>query len=242
MRCTKILLLALGCLTVAPTLLAAPDEENSATPEPSVKSTPKQRTLGILIYDRFELLDACGPAEVFGSLGGTMKVVMIAEKAGPVKSTQGVHMVADYGFEDCPPLDLILVAGGIGTMKELKNDKLLGWLKERAPAAELVMSVCSGSALLAKAGLLDGRKATCNKMYFRMLTGAHKGVDWVVEARWVEDDKFITSSGVSAGMDMALGVVRRLYDEKRAEGIANGIEYEWHRDSTWDPFAKVVKK
>lgn len=234
-----VVALVLGCL-VGPVGLYAEDPPAEKS-ETGTAAAPKVRTLGIVIYDRFELLDACGPAEVFGCLGPTMKVVMVAENAGPVRSTQGVSMVADFGFEDCPDLDLVLVAGGIGTMKELNNEKLLGFLRGRSESAEVVMSVCTGSVLLAKAGLLEGKKATCNKMYFRMLTRARKGVDWIVEARWVEDGKFFTSSGVSAGMDMAFAVIEHLYGEKRAEGIATAIEYEWHRDSSWDPFAKLVK-
>lgn len=201
----------------------------------------KTRTLGIVLYERFELLDVCGPAEVFGNCGKQLEVVYVAEKAGPVASTQGAKLVADYAWDDCPKLDLVLVPGGIGTLKELSNTKLHDWLRQRADEAELVMSVCSGSAILAKAGLLDGKKATCNKQYYRMLTQPHKSVDWVVEARWVEDGKFVTSSGVSAGIDMALAVVQRLYGQERAQGIADGIEYQWHSDPTSDPFAKFVK-
>lgn len=201
----------------------------------------KSRTLGILLYPRFELLDVYGPAEVFGNLPGKLKVVMVAEQAGPVASTQGPQGVADFGFDDCPPLDLILVPGGFGTIAELKNQRLLGWLRSRSESAEITLSVCSGSSLLAGAGLLDGRRATSNKQYFSFATTRAPKVQWVKEARWVDDGDIVTSSGVSAGIDMSLHVVARLFGTETAERIANATEYQWHRDADSDPFAKFAK-
>ena len=222
-------------------VLSHADEPKPASREPRASESPqKVRTLGIVLYEKFELLDVFGPAEVFGNVGESVKVVIVAEKAGPIASTQGPRVVADRGFDDCPALDLLLVPGGIGTLKQLENEHLIDWLRTKAQSAEIVMSVCSGSAILAKAGLLDGRRATCNKQYFHRLTDGYKNVQWVVKARWVEDDKWVTSSGVSAGIDMSLAVVERLYGKPVAEAIANGTEHEWHRDSSWDPFAKFV--
>ena len=104
------------------------------------------------------------------------------------------------------------------------------------------MSVCSGSALLARAGVLDGRRATSNKMFFDLARGQSEKVDWVTEARWVEDGPFVTSSGVSAGTDMALAVIERLYGRERAEQVAILTEYEWQRDADRDPFAKYLNR
>ncbi len=202
---------------------------------------PKRRTLGILLYPGFELLDACGPAEMFGSLGPLMKISTVADKAGPVKSTQGVHVVADYSYEDAPQFDLVLVPGGFGTFQATANPKLMDWVKNSATKAEMVTSVCSGSVILAKAGLLDGRPATSNKQYYTMCTAQGPNVDWVKEARWVDDGNIVTSSGVSAGMDMALHVISRLYGEEAATRIADGTEYQWHRDADVDPFAKFAR-
>ena len=150
--------------------------------------------------------------------------------------------MADFGFDDCPPLDLILVPGGMGTITELKNTALLDWLRPRADKAEIVMSVCSGSALLAKAGLLDGRRATSNKQYFQFAVDAGPNVQWVKRARWVDDGNRVTSSGVSAGIDMSLHVVERLFGTKTAETLAEATEYQWHRDADNDPFAPVEKE
>jgi transcriptional regulator GlxA family with amidase domain len=195
--------------------------------------------LGVVLYPVFELLDVFGPVEMFGNLTGMIEVVMVAEKAGPVVSAQGPSVVADYSLADCPHLDLIIVPGGNGTLTELENPVLLDWLATRSGAAEVVMSVCSGSALLARAGLLDGRRATTNKMWFNALTPSGPNVHWVKEARWVEDGKFVTSSGVSAGIDMALAVIAKLRGEEVSKNLANATEYEWHRDAAWDPFAKI---
>jgi transcriptional regulator GlxA family with amidase domain len=204
-------------------------------------SAAKTRTVGIVLYPQFELLDVYGPVEMFANVRPQMKVVMLAQTAGPVPSAQGPKVVADYGFEDCPDLDLILVPGGIGTLRELSNKKLHEWLRQRAAKAEITMSVCSGSAILAKAGLLDGRRATSNKQHFGLAVAQGPKVTWVKEARWVDDGDRVTSSGVSAGIDMALHIVARLYGEKTAEKLANGTEYQWHRDPTQDPFAKFAK-
>ncbi len=199
-------------------------------------------TLGAVFYEGFELLDMYGPLEMFGSVGPELSIVTVAEKAGPVASFQGPKSLAEYGFDDCPPLDLVLLPGGFGTIAQLGNEALLDFLRERGDAAQVTMSVCSGSAILAKAGVLDGLRATSNKQFFALATGQGEKVDWVTEARWVDAGKFVTSSGVSAGMDMALAVIERLFGSERAEEIAVLTEYEWHRDPTWDPFVKYLNQ
>lgn len=224
-------------LLVASATILGPAAASGSTAD----DQPPARTLGIVLYSRFELLDVFGPAEMFGNLGDKVKIVMVAAKAGPVKSAQGPQVVADYGFDDCPQLDLLMVPGGFGTLAELKNETLLDWLRKRSEKAEIVMSVCSGSALLAKAGLLDGRRATSNKQYFQMAVAQGPKVEWVKEARWVDDGNRVTSSGVSAGTDMALHVIERLYGKEIAERLADGTEYQWHRDADRDPFARFAK-
>ena len=135
-----------------------------------------------------------------------------------------------------------MLPGGFGTIAQLENEALLEFLRMRGDEAQVTMSVCSGSAILAKAGVLDGLRATSNKQFFALATGQGERVDWVTEARWVDAGNFVTSSGVSAGMDMALAVIERLFGSERAEAIAVLTEYEWHRDPTWDPFVKYLNK
>lgn len=197
------------------------------------------RKLAAVLFPGFELLDVFGPLEMFGNLQGMVDVHLIAQDKGPVKSAQGPAVLAEYGFDDCPPLDLILVPGGIGTRDQIDNPRMLEWLKQRVDAAEIAMTVCTGTALFAHAGVLDGKRATSNKMMFHWVESTGPNVHWIKEARWVEDGKFFTSSGVSAGMDMALAVIAKLTGQNVSEMLATATEYEWHRDAAWDPFAKI---
>jgi transcriptional regulator GlxA family with amidase domain len=203
-----------------------------------------QKTVGVLLFEDFELLDVFGPLEAWGmyaQAGGACTILMTAEKAGAIKSAQGPRAIADYALADCPRIDVMLVPGGIGTRREVNNAALLEWLRRRAQQAEIVTSVCTGAALLARAGLLDGRRATSNKFAFKWVTEEGAAVEWIRQARWVEDGKFATSSGVSAGIDMTLALIARLASAETAEQIAIRMEYEWHRDPSWDPFAKIHK-
>ena len=198
--------------------------------------------LGAVLYNDFELLDAYGPLEMFGNLGDRLEIVVIAEEKGPVRSSGGPATLAEYDFSDAPALDLILLPGGIGTLPELENTALLDFLRTRAAEAEITMSVCSGSALLAKAGPLDGLPATSNKMFFSLATAQSDAVDWQENARWVDAGCFVTSSGVSAGTDMALAVIDRLFGAEAAETVARFTEYQWHRDADVDPFVKYLNQ
>ncbi|MDZ4858980.1 MAG: DJ-1/PfpI family protein [Candidatus Hydrogenedentes bacterium] len=217
-------------------------QDRSGTEQNSAK------TLGVVLYPGFEVLDVFGPVEMFISVGAErLRVIMIAEEAGPVASGtmsdkagnwSGPKVVADYGFADAPHVDILMIPGGAGTIKQLTNTACHEFLKQRSDAAELVLSVCSGSAILAKAGILDGHKATCNKEFYSLLISNGPKVEWQSKARWVEDGKFVTSSGVSAGIDMALAVIARVYGEQTADGIAKGTEYTWSKDPANDPFAK----
>jgi transcriptional regulator GlxA family with amidase domain len=199
------------------------------------------KTFGVVLFEGFELLDVFGPLEAFGMLANAngCRVLTTAQAAGEVQSAQGIRAVADFGFADCPRIDIMLVPGGIGTRREASNHATLEWLRKRAEQAEIVTSVCTGAALLARAGLLDGRRATTNKRAFQWVVEQGPAVKWVKEARWVDDGKFSTSSGVSAGIDMALSVIARIAGDSAAEKIATAMEYEWHRDPAWDPFARV---
>jgi transcriptional regulator GlxA family with amidase domain len=205
--------------------------------------THPARTLGAILYEGFELLDLYGPLEMFGSLGpARVRIVTVAQAPGPVASVQGPKTLAEHGFDDAPPLDLILLPGGIGTVPQLGNAAMLEFLRTRAPRAQVTMSVCSGSAILAKAGLLDGRRATSNKMFFELATAQSDEVDWIEKARWVEDGPFVTSSGVSAGTDMALSVIEKLWGAELAQIVSDMTEYERQTDPARDPFTKFLNQ
>ena len=195
-----------------------------------------------VLYQGFEMLDLFGPLEMFSMLGDEVEIATVAEHAGPVASAKaaaigaGPEVVAAKGFAQAEAADLVLVPGGFGTFPELENDVLLEFLRAQSENAQYVASVCTGSALLAKAGLLDGRKATSNKQFFILAEQQSDQVDWQTEARWVEDGKFYTSSGVSAGMDMAIAIIDQHFGPEVRQQVTEGVEYVWHDDPSSDPF------
>ena len=199
-----------------------------------------QRTIGVVLFEGFELLDVFGPLEMFGLAAEHFEIRLISETGGVVASRQGPKSVCDDSFQSAPAIDVLLVPGGIGTRREVNNPVLLNWLKERSQQAELVASVCTGSALLAKAGVLNGLRATSNKLAFAWASSQSEKVQWQKQARWVEDGKVFSSSGVSAGIDMALAVIAKLVSQQAAEDAATFAEYTWQRDANCDPFASVV--
>ena len=198
-----------------------------------------KRRVGALYFDGFELLDIFGPLEMFGVLGDHFEIVNVGETRPHLASNQGPKVVIDTTFKDCGQLDLLLVPGGIGTRKEIGNPRLIGFIRDQYPKLEILASICTGAGLLARTGLLDGRRATSNKMVFDWAVQQGPEVDWIAEARWVEDGNIFTASGVAAGIDMALAVIARLLGDSLATKVAQGTEYDWHRDSSWDPFAKL---
>lgn len=197
------------------------------------------KTIGAVIFPGFELLDLFGPLEMFGMLEDAPVIRMVAATADPVASRQGPLSVVDQTFADGATFDLLLVPGGPGTRPGVEDKTLLDWLGQASDASALVTTVCTGSALLARTGRLDGVSATSNKAAFKWVMEQGPKVDWKPEARWVEDGKFMTSSGVSAGMDMALAAIQNLYGAEEAERVATRTEYDWKRDASWDPFAKI---
>jgi putative intracellular protease/amidase len=197
------------------------------------------RRVSIVIFDDFELLDVFGPQTLLKWLPEHFTVELVGPVAGVVKSHGGVEVIAKYGYEDASPGEIILVPGGMGTRKLALDVEFLGWLADFARDAEFITAVCTGSALLAAAGLLDGYRATSNKRNYIWASGFGQAVTWVPVARWVEDGNRWTSSGVAAGIDMAAALIRSLYGEEVVRTIANNIELETHDDPDWDPFATI---
>ncbi|MEQ8653749.1 MAG: DJ-1/PfpI family protein [Kiloniellales bacterium] len=197
------------------------------------------RKLAAVIFPGFELLDLYGPLEMLGMLPEDFALTLVAEAAGPVASGAGPQSLAELAFDDCSGFDLLLVPGGPGTRREIDNPAMTDFLLRAAADAQVVASVCTGSVLLARSGLLDGRKATSNKRAWAWVTGTSQAVSWQAKARWVEDGPFWTSSGVAAGIDMTLALIANLLGQEKAERVAAGAEYDWHREPAWDPFADL---
>lgn len=197
------------------------------------------RRIGALIFPRFELLDLFGPLEMFGLLNDEFDLRLVAEASDTIASNQQVRASPDTTIKDADQFDVLFVPGAIGTRSEVNSPALLDWIRTTSDSAEYVLSVGTGSLLLAAAGVLDGRRATTNKAAYIEIAEQYPQVDWVKQARWVEDGKFITSSGVSAGIDMALGAIALMHDLETAEKVAIWSEYDWHKDKDWDPFANI---
>jgi len=185
-------------------------------------------TTGILLFDDAEELDYVGPWEVL-----TMarkegdRVVTIAERPDPVRSAKGLRVLPDHTFDDAPALDVILVPGGQGTRTESDNAVVTGWLSKVAADATWVTSVCTGSLLLHAAGMAQGKRITTHWAFldeFRSRAG--DSVTLTGDARWVVDGNLVTAAGVSAGIDMALWLVGRLYDVPHARAVQRFIQYD----------------
>ncbi|MGB0854084.1 MAG: DJ-1/PfpI family protein [Pikeienuella sp.] len=199
------------------------------------------KTLAALVFPGFETLDFFGPLEMLGGHDvGEIDIKIMAETLDPVASFHGPRTVVDKTFADGCDYDLILIPGGDSAPLDPVNQAMNDWIVAAAANAEYVMAVCTGTVLLATTGLLDGRRATTNKKDYTATIPYGPNVEWVPKARWVEDGKFFTSSGVSAGMDMSLAVMAKMFGEEVAETIAIGTEYEWHKDPNWDPFSKLA--
>lgn len=197
------------------------------------------RRVGMVLFDRFELLDVFGPLEIFGVLKSHFEIVLVGPPGGVVASSQGPRSVVDVSYGEAERCDVVMVPGGAGTRSLVDDAGFVSWLAGWAAQAEVVSSVCTGSGALARAGLLDGYRATSNKRDFAFAVSQGPRVEWVRKARWVADRDRWTSSGVAAGMDMALALVAHLVGEDTAVTLANAVELEWHRDASWDPFAAL---
>lgn len=192
----------------------------------------------ILLFDKFETLDAFGPAEIIGNLAENFCLDYFSLNGGIVTSSHGVR-VSTKPFSEITKDGIILVPGGMGTRTLVDDYSYISQIKELSDNAQYVLSVCTGSALLAKTGILDNKSATSNKLVFNWVTSLNSNVIWIKQARWVVDGKYYTSSGVSAGMDMTLGFISDTLGEQTAMKTANLIEYTWNSDKSNDPFASL---
>lgn len=191
--------------------------------------------INILLFNNFETLDAFGPAEILGKIDG-FKLDYYSLHGGEVKSSQNISVVTKK-ISDAKKNGVLVVPGGMGTRTLVNDLDFINTLREALEEAKYCLSICTGSALLAKTGILDGKRATSNKIAYDWAKSNSLEVEWIRKARWVVDGKFYTSSGVSAGMDMTLGFISDLFSEDFARDVARRIEYIWNSDKDVDPFA-----
>ena len=194
-----------------------------------------RKRVGILVFPEVEVLDFCGPFEVFSVTRleeprrreepSPFEAVVVAETLDPVVATGGLRVLPDHDLESCPPLDLLVVPGGWGTRRLVQNDKVVGWIRDRERQLELTTSVCTGSFLLGQAGLLDGRRATTHWLSLDRMEQTFPAVHVVRDQHVVEEGSIVTSAGIAAGIDLALRVVARLHGEHVARATARYMEY-----------------
>lgn len=194
------------------------------------------QTLTALVFDNFETLDLFGPIEMFGCLPEDYRIQFASIAGGIIHNHHGVALQTIAIAELEHQTDILLVVGSKGTRQVIDNEQFLQTLTQLSNSADWVLSVCTGSALLAKANILDGKRATSNKLAWQWVIEQSDKVEWVQQARWVVDGKFYTSSGVSAGMDMTLGFIADRHEIAAARQIANYTEYRWQEDSQLDDF------
>jgi transcriptional regulator GlxA family with amidase domain len=194
-----------------------------------------KKQVGILIFENVEVLDFCGPFEVFSATrlneerrreeASPFNVFLVAETRQPIVTTGGMKVLPDYDLDDCPKLDILVVPGGWGTRKEMGNDRLLRWIAARAAQVETLTSVCTGSLLLGKAGLLERKRATTHWRSLDWMQELFPGTTVERQLHFVVDGNLLTSAGISAGIDMALQVVARYFGDAIARATARHMEY-----------------
>jgi len=194
--------------------------------------------VGILLFEEFETLDVFGPVEILGRLKNDFKIKFYSLAGGDISNSHGVTIFTKILEEIENGVDIFLIPGGYGTRTEVENEPLLKAIREIAESSRYVLTVCTGTSLLAKTGLLDFKNATTNKIAFDWVITNGLNVNWIRKARWVVDGKFYTSSGVTAGMDMTLDFLKDLHGVDVARQVAEQIEYEWTEDSKNDSFCK----
>lgn len=190
------------------------------------------RNVAILIFDEVEILDFCGPYEVFGVTGrrkdsGPFNVYTVAEQSRPIIARNQLSINPQYTIAQCPPPDILLVPGGYGTRQEMHNFVLIDWLKKCSFHSELLLSVCTGALLLAKAGLLENLAATTHHLAIDLLKEVAPNTEIRAGDRFVDNGKIILSAGISAGIDMSLYVVAKLLGKAEAIETAQYMEYDW---------------
>ena len=206
-------------LVLKSSLGAAPTSQPSAPPKKAA----------ILLFNGVEDIDYAGPVETFH---GLIQVFTVAASTSPIRTMMGIKVTPDYSLEDAPPADILLIPGG-SVFATQEDQRVLNWIRQRSRQTEYVMSVCNGAFILAKTGLLDGLTATTTAGLIDGLPTAAPKVKVVRDQRYVDNGKFITTAGLSSGIDGALHVLAKLFGNGRAQLSALALEYDWNGKSTY---------
>jgi transcriptional regulator GlxA family with amidase domain len=179
-----------------------------------------------------------GPVEILGRIKDDYDVKFYSASGGIVQNHHGIRIATDKLSTIAQAEYILLIPGGPGTRGAIEDQSLVDAVARASEAATYVLTVCTGSALLARTGLLNARRATSNKKAFAWASSYGDNVTWIPKARWTVDGKFYTSSGVSAGMDMTLGFLADRHGVGFARHVAFEMEYHWHEDKESDPFTR----
>lgn len=230
---TALVLLLAGIFTVGQPA-SAQAEKAAPGAQPQSKSSP--RNLAILIFDGVQIIDYTGPYETFGHVynndAPAFNIYTVSEKTNAITTSMGMSVNPKYSFENAPSPDVLLIPGG-DVRGQLDNPAVIKWVQDKAQGAEIVLSVCNGAFILAKANLLDGLEATTTAGLIPRLREAAPKVKVVDDRRFVDNGKFITAAGLSSGIDGALHVIERLFGRGTAQMAALGMEYNWDADSKY---------
>ncbi|OBR11952.1 DJ-1/PfpI family protein [Colletotrichum higginsianum IMI 349063] len=237
----------------APTVRQCIPRPTTTTGVPPPGPTPAlPKNFGMVIHRAYEMLDVFGPLEALGVLARIhqLNLYLIAETMDPVTVEPGSAamnsknssffpvILPTHTYETAPEdIEVLIIPGGLWT-RSPNIGPAISYIKTTYPRLRYLISVCTGASVVARAGVLDGRRATTNKASWASTIVHGPRTEWVAKARWVVDGNVWSSSGVSAGIDATLAFVEAVYGAENATYVADMMEYDWHRDSTWDPFAE----
>lgn len=192
-----------------------------------------QRNLAIFVFDDVEVLDFAGPFEVFNVTGEVIQpspfnTYTVALTEEPIKSRGNLSIIPHYSIENLPAPDIILLPGGEGRSRLMKDERVLGWISAHIDNLEYLLSVCTGAFYVAHTGLLSGLAATTHHGAFSEFRESFPDITLIEDKRYVESGKIITAGGISAGIDMSLHVVERLLGEDKLALTLKEMEWQWH--------------
>lgn len=196
----------------------------SAAPAAAAPAPEAEVRVLILLFDGVQIIDFAAPYEVFGQ--AKFAVQTVSPDGQPVQTAMGLHVQADHSLAEAPTADIVVVPGG-DVEAASKDERILDWLRARAPSTRQLMSVCTGSDILARTGLLDGHRATTFHKHFEHFEAQFPAVELARDQRWVDAGNIVTSAGLASGIDTALHVVSRLRGEATARRVALHLEYDW---------------
>jgi transcriptional regulator GlxA family with amidase domain len=194
------------------------------------------RNVAILIFDDVEVLDFAGPFEVFNVAGEKIKfnpfpaffTYTVSLTGDMIVARGGLRVTPHFGLANCPQPDLLIIPGGFGARRLIKNPQFIQWLSEQAQIVENLLSVCTGALALAKADLLKSLSATTHHGAFQLLTELSPTTTVIADKRFVQNGNIFTSGGISAGIDMSLAVVEMLLGKDNADLVRTEMEWGWH--------------